>query len=273
VAKTHFSTTLAGQNQPHTIALHLEFVKRTQVGPATFTVKQVKLGRQTSTVHISLAQDGREEVVGYFTNTNLNTEQGVTFPTGWTLHPSTPAVDLKKLKDGSDPLWGEHTGMPFPEFRKASNRVRFFYPRNGHAMKSLKDEWVCFSDGSRFTQESLGLICDMWPQIVESYTHKKDPYDLDAPLEPERLDNSKIFWYPTVLLNLDVKKALPPEGVEWLFARVQAKQIKNGRLDLEVIILDETGDVVALSHHVVMVLPASRNVAARRKVGDGNSKI
>ena len=67
-----------------------------------------------------------------------------------------------------------------------------------------------------------------------------------------------------MLLNIDFKKELPEEGVEWLFVRVQAKQIKNGRMDLEIVILDEEGDIVALSHHVALVLNAERNIAARK---------
>lgn len=73
------------------------------------------------------------------------------------------------------------------------------------------------------------------------------------------------FWYPTVLLNMDMKKALPEEGVEFLFVRTQAKKIRNGRFDLEVTIWDETGDVVVLSHHVCLVLSASRNTATRKR--------
>lgn len=73
------------------------------------------------------------------------------------------------------------------------------------------------------------------------------------------------MWYPTLLLNLDVKKALPDEGVRWMFSRVEAKKIKNGRYDLEVLLLDAEGDLVAASHHVVFAVDAARNTAARRK--------
>jgi hypothetical protein len=60
VVKSHFSTSLAKQDQPHTIAVHVEFLRRTQVGPATFKVHDVKLGRQTSIVHVTMEQDGRQ---------------------------------------------------------------------------------------------------------------------------------------------------------------------------------------------------------------------
>jgi hypothetical protein len=63
VVKSHFSTSLAKQDQPHTIALHVEFLRRTRVGPATFKVHDVKLGRQTSIVHVTMEQDGRQASV------------------------------------------------------------------------------------------------------------------------------------------------------------------------------------------------------------------
>lgn len=273
VAKTHFSTTLAKQNQPDTMTVHIEFLRRTQAGPARFAVKDVKMGRQTSIVHITLSQDGQDEVVGYFTQTNLRTESGASFQTGWTLHPAPYPVDLAALRKGRDAAWKEQASMPFASFRKATQHVRFCFPRRGQRLKSLNDEWVSFRNGDRFTQEALGFVADMWPQIVESYRHSDDPYATTAEQPAMQDTGFGNFWYPTVLLNLDVKKALPPEGVEWLFARVQAKKIQNGRLDLEVVILDETGDVVALSHHVVLVLPASRNLAKRNKGGDGKIKL
>jgi acyl-coenzyme A thioesterase PaaI-like protein len=61
--RTHFATSLAKQNQPHTIALHVEFLRRTEAGPATFKVEDVKLGRQTSIVHVNMEQNGRKEVM------------------------------------------------------------------------------------------------------------------------------------------------------------------------------------------------------------------
>jgi len=80
------------------------------------------------------------------------------------------------------------------------------------------------------------------------------------------------FWYPTVCLSLDVKKPLPSEGVQWLFSRVRAKQIKNGRMDLEVVILDEEGDLVALSHHIALILGAERNMAKNENKGQHEHK-
>jgi acyl-CoA thioesterase len=247
VVKTHFNTSLAKQNQPHTIALHVEFLRRTQAGPVTFKVDDVKLGRQASIVHVHLSQDGRDEVVGYVTNSNIDTEEGHSFETEYTLTPARPPVDLAQLEQGTDEHWFSSGKMAFHEFRKASQKVIWHFPRNGHVSKNIRDEWLCFTDGSHFTNTTLGFVADMFPQIVEDWRDKSQ-----GP-----------FWYPTLLLNLDVKKALPEEGVKWLGVRVQMKKIKNGRMDLEVQVIDAEGDLVALSHHVGFVLDAARNLAAR----------
>ncbi|KAI9869993.1 MAG: hypothetical protein M1830_004859 [Pleopsidium flavum] len=288
VVRTHFSTTLSKQNQPHTITLHLEFLRRTSAGAALFIVQDTKLGRQASTVHVTLKQEDREEVVGYITNSNIHTETGLTLSTKWDLHPLPYVADLTKLKDNTDPNWALQTKMPFAAFRKASQNVTFYFPRQGQHLKSLADEWICFSNGEKFTNASLGYVSDMWPQVVEAYRAEKDPYhvdniqnkDDDHPFSQsvtsqeggKNKDGWARFWYPTLLLNLEIKKALPAGGVEWLFARVRAKQIRNGRMDLECVILDEGGDIVALSHHVTLILGAERNMAERRKEG-GGSKI
>lgn len=42
------------------------------------------------------------------------------------------------------------------------------------------------------------------------------------------------MWFPTVVMNLEAKAALPEDGVEWLAVQVTSKQIKDGRSDLDV---------------------------------------
>lgn len=261
-AATHFRTTLAAQNQPHTISLHLEFLRRTQEGPATLVVRDVKLGRQTSTIHVTLSQDGREEVVGFLTQSNMDTESGLSLTTQWALHPAPPPPPASfsgLLAGADDPNWVEQTDKPSPKFRKVAHRALTFLPRKGQAMPGLLDEWLRLESGETFKNESIGFVCDFFPSVIDNLWRRKHG---DKPPPP--------FWYPTVALNLDVKKSLPPDGVEWLFIRVRAKSIKNGRMDLEVVILDEMGEVVALSQHVNLVVGAERNLAARR---NGQTKI
>jgi len=275
----HFCTTLARQDQPHCITLHLSFLRRTEVGAALFTVTDVKLGARTSTVHVALTQsvDGaaRTEVVGYVTHSNLAREEGVSADTRWGLHPAPPPADARRLAEGTDERWREQVGMPFQEFRKASRNVRFFFPREGQAVSHCADEWLALrttgDDGrpERFTNDSLGFVADMFPQLLELPAYawgSKGLQGADAvAAEVKGKRASAAYWYPTLLLNLDVKKLLPEAGAEFLFVRVRAKGLKNGRYDLEVVVLDDGGDVVALSHHVCLAVSAERNLAVRKR--------
>lgn len=133
--------------------------------------------------------------------------------------------------------------------------------------------WFCFRDPhSRFTNESIGYVCDTFPQLIEAHVIGWDIYALEFERKYSAEQQRKLIkesgfnqmWYPTLLLNLDIKKALPEEGVRWLFSRVQAKKILNGRYDLEVILLDAEGDLVAVSHQVAYAVGAERNTAGRR---------
>lgn len=273
--RKHFDTTLRSRDQPHTIALHLDFLRRTNNGPAIFKIKDVKLGRQASVVHVMLYQNGSEEVVGYLTNSNISKDSGLSFETSWELHPKPlPVKDFSSLEADMDPNWGERSQWPFSDFRKAATKVRAWFPRTQQHSKSCLDMWFCFRDPkSTFTNEALGFICDTFPQMIESHVIGWDIYSLEferkhSDEEQRRLikkSGFKQMWYPTLLLNLDVKKALPEEGVKFLFSRVQAKQIKNGKYDLEVILMDTEGDLVATSHHVVYAVGAERNTAGREK--------
>ncbi|KAL9614756.1 MAG: hypothetical protein Q9167_000747 [Letrouitia subvulpina] len=292
-AKTHFSTTHAPRNQPHTIALHLSFLRRTAIGAARLAIRDIKLGRRTSTVHITLTQgpgydndndSSPPRVVGYLTQSNLRDETGISLPTHYQLHPPPlPAPSSTAgLKEGKDPNW-VRGARKHPGFRKVTGQVCWYVPRRGSGggggqPKALVDEWMCFSrPGSRFTTTSLGYVIDSFPQVVEGYPDEEvvraqriaegsvalEEVDGEGGGEGEgeggKNSSPGVKWYPTLVLNLEVKKLLPEEGVEWLFVRVRAKEIKNGRMDLEVVVLDEGGELVAISNHVCLVLPFERN--------------
>lgn len=209
-------------------------------------------------------------------------------PTGWSLHP--PPLPLLSsttaaLKADRDPNWTRARRLS--TFRKAAARTEFYLPRQGQLAPAMADEWIRPADGSRFTQTALGFVVDQFPQIVEIHpdaaaataavatSSSPSSGNLGVGGDGDRGKGSReeeamrrTKWYPTVVLNLDVKKALPEEGVEWLFVRVRAKRIQNGRMDLEVVVLDEEGDLVAVSDHVCLIVGAERNMKR-----SGRSKV
>jgi len=59
--------------------------------------------------------------------------------------------------------------------------------------------------------------------------------------------------------------ALPEEGVPWLYSRVNSRQMSNGRMDLEIVVLDVDGKLVAISNQVALLVDAKRNLKTRGK--------
>lgn len=200
-------------------------------------------------------------MVGSLTQSNLLSESGVTFSTGYALLPPPPPVDLKRLTSDEDEHWLRKGDLPFANFRKATKKTEFHFPREETKRQSFSDAWIRLKNGEKWTNVSLGYVADMFAMPVEIHLEQAKPYEPHTPGKSEA--SPARFWYPTVLLNLDVKKALPEEGVEWLFSRTTAKQIKNGRMDVELVVLDEAGDMVALSHHIALAVGAERNLAKR----------
>ncbi|TGO26131.1 hypothetical protein BPAE_0065g00050 [Botrytis paeoniae] len=64
----------------------------------------------------------------------------------------------------------------------------------------------------------------------------------------------------------EIKKLLPPGGTMWLFMRAQAKEIKDGRLSMEVMLFDEGMELVALSQQLCPIIDLSRAMANKQKL-------
>jgi acyl-CoA thioesterase FadM len=77
------------------------------------------------------------------------------------------------------------------------------------------------------------------------------------------------FWYPTVTMNIDLKTRLPPSSVEWLHSRVVTRMVRESRADLEVLILDQDGQLTATSTQAALVVDPARNVKGRLQADSG----
>lgn len=262
----HFRTTLAHLNQPHTITLHLEYLRPSNAGEIIVDIKDVKPGASTSTVHITALQNGKERVVGYANNMNMNTAKGVSYATDYKLVPGPTPADVTKLAAGKDHRWVGYSNPYHPKSpTKVQTHLKFVMPKNGSPHPSIMDEWITPArSGERFTNEMIGFVADQWPQICENYRaesiHSSEGIvaralrAADGATRPEDQGWRSPFWYPTLSIGIEVKKLLPQEGADWLFVRARAKEIKDGRMDVEVVILDANLELVALSNHVCFIV-------------------
>ncbi|KAK0742571.1 thioesterase-like superfamily-domain-containing protein [Apiosordaria backusii] len=272
---------LASKNQKDAMTSHFQFLNRTEVGPAIIVISDVKPGRQFSMIHVTLYQRGlldqapwvtketsRAEITAYLTMTDLSKDQGLTLPTIWSSPSKTPTPDFSLLKaKKQDNNWQElelGSAGAFGMYARVLNNCHFYFPKRGQEHQSVIDLWMRFRVPSEgFTNSSLGFVSDAFPYVVEAYRPSPGS-KTDKPFKA-----NEMFWYPTIVMSLELKRLLPEtKGVEWLRLRMQSKEIRNGRLDLEVLITGEKGELIAVSNQVNLILGSERNTGGR-----GNGKI
>jgi hypothetical protein len=277
---------LTPRNQPDTIAAHWEFLNRTISGRAILVVEEVKPGRSMTVVHITLYQAGllpqapwissgtvngraksEKVVTAYLTNRSITAESGISLNTGWSLQPKLPVVkDFSKLLTNEDPEWPP---LDLVIQRRVTAVKQLNVYHNREALEkggriSLIDMWVCTKNGEPFKDPALGFLVDITASFVVELHRPRT--ESEPPTADGEFTYKVAFWYPTLVMNLDVKKRLPEEGEKWLHLRSLSKKTINGRSDVEIIVTDRSGDIVALSHHVAMVVNFEKNIANRTVV-------
>lgn len=289
-AKEH----LLSRDQPDLLTAHFEYPARTAAEPAIVVIEDVKLSQPVSILHLTLWQGGllsqapwitpsvsRRIVLAYVTFTNLSNLSGLGVPTGYEVSPGAalpPLPDFESLKSkGADDEWEEQTlpkasGVPMTSLLN----WRFYFPRGEPLVPGMLDMWICLRSGERITQGVLPYVVDSFPFNLHTYLVAPEVRKLlldAAPEEAEATQGKKrqgneqraTMWFPTMLMNLEVKMVLPEEGVEWLAMRVTSKQIRDGKFDLDVMVRDVEGELVALSHQVAMIVAVDKNTKKREK--------
>ncbi|KAJ5450929.1 hypothetical protein N7491_000111 [Penicillium cf. griseofulvum] len=283
------------------IALQITYLRRTTIGPAILKIQNTKIGSRVSTIHVSLLQlpdgvalsgaiskDSKLEVkaAAYINTSPPDTEGGPSYNGTWELGPapvpgtrSDGLVDLLALaKNKRDGAWVE---FPLLSPVMAAMRNLEVYAPNLLMSASLEtranqvvDQWVRFTPGgkvARWSNEAVMFLVDIFPagldRLAAMESHRLLSEDVPHREAPENAAAKDNFWYPTVSLNIDLKTRLPIEGVEWLYSRVVTRKVQGSRADLDVVVLDQMGDLVATSTQVALVVDASRNSKGRDSGG------
>ncbi|KAK0614612.1 thioesterase-like superfamily-domain-containing protein [Immersiella caudata] len=265
---------MAPKSQPHTLTAHWEFLTRSTVGSVIITLQIIKPGRQLTTLHATLYQNdllpsapwvtstSRKCITAYLTMTSLPLA-GLSLTTFALSNPPPPAPDFSLLPSDTDPNWTNHPFLSTHLNRVASlQNLHFYAPRPSapHQPRTIPDMWIRLSTpNSPFTTVHLPYVIDSLPFSVEAL---RPAAGQDGPF-----GHDELFWYPTVVMNLEVKRPLEESHkVEWLFLRMKTREIMNGRFDLEVVVMDKEGALVAVGTQVGLVLGMERNLKGRGKM-------
>ncbi|KAI1394398.1 thioesterase family protein [Hypoxylon trugodes] len=282
-ASTHLSTTLAAQNQPDILTLHIEFLRACDVreNGSVVTVTDLKLGLGTSTIQLVLSQSGKTKVLALATSTNFDKPVGPSAPTAWSFHPPPkPAPDFAKvLAHQPDENWipARILGdvLPF------THRILYLNPREGFKFDGVCDAWNT-ANGEPMDATFLAFMTDIIPSMSDTLlrngglydAHRRQAqamqWDQEHPGVPVKLVNTLkeamegTFNNFTVTLDIEFKRRLPKEGVRWVFERTATRMLEDGRMDVDVTICDEMMAILCLSRQVILVLDAKRRFGGKK---------
>lgn len=274
-ALNYLTTALAKYKQPDVLTLHIEYLRYCTTQTIDIDVIELKRGSSHCTIQLQVSQEKQLKAVGLITSTNFAHTLGPTSRTHWALNPPPASIpDFHNiLLNNPDPKWvpGLTKGEVFP----MGERILSLYERGGMQVDGLLDAWIGFPS-EKMQAPHISLMCDFMPSMADTLLRSGGIYDGRSNLRKMEawagknpgvvceMENSLFeaadaqFSENTVSMDIEFKKRLPEDGLQWIFSRVVTKKLHGGRMDMDITICDETMDLVCSSKQVVLVLDATK---------------
>ncbi|GAB1191901.1 hypothetical protein APSETT444_001085 [Aspergillus pseudonomiae] len=224
---------------PDPIHVFVQFLHMVPPGQVVVTCKHLRVSSRQCVVRVEVARPAASgkpsspATVGIVTCANISKEEGLT-------QHSKPAFAV--------PLPDRHTECvkiddPVVDSTPVTSKLNWVSPKAanglwGHRVGGHHREvWVSFRDGSNISDHlHLALLSDM-------------------PLQPAATHQAGFYFkyaLSTLCMTVEFKKR-PDPSTQWVMIRSNSHLVANGRYDVNIQILDEEGNILALSNHVVYV--------------------
>jgi acyl-CoA thioesterase len=217
-----------GRPDPLTVTGH--FLRPAGAGAATVDVEVIRSGRRLATAAGRLVQDGRERLRVLATFGDLAASSGPDLVTA--VQPELPPPERCVRLEGRRP-----EGMAAPPRIHERFDMRLDpavgWPTGARSGSARIAGWTRFADGRPPDVWSLVLFADAFPPAV--------------------FDAVPSGWVPTVELTVHLR-ARPEPG--WLRAEFRTRVLRNGMLEEDGELWDESGQMVAMSRQLALLLPS-----------------
>ncbi|KAL5365234.1 thioesterase-like superfamily-domain-containing protein [Aspergillus floccosus] len=224
---------------PDAVHAFVQFLKMVPPGEVVITCDTLRVSSRQCVVKVELAGSAEASAtittVGIVTLGDISKEAGLSQPSQPALcTPPAPPNRETECVTIDDPV---------VDATPVTSKLNWVAPRSpdglwGHRLGGHHREvWVSFRDGSQ--------IDDMYHLALLS----------DMPLQPPATHQAGFYLQyalSTLCLTVEFKKR-PDPSTRWVMIRSNSHQVSNGRYDVNIQILDEAGDLLALSNHVLYI--------------------
>ncbi|PLB45243.1 hypothetical protein P170DRAFT_366065 [Aspergillus steynii IBT 23096] len=233
---------------PDPIHAFVQFLKMVPPGLVSLCCTCLRVSSRQCVVRVELAQTkslrpprdpaststAEPAAVAIVTYADLSKEHGLTQTAA---NPTIPSRFPDRVRDCAV------IDDPIVDATPVTSKLNWVAPRAsnglwGHRLGGHQREvWISFRDGSAISDVlHLALLSDM-------------PLQPPATHEPKFYERYALF---TLCLSVEFKKR-PHPSTQWVLVKSNSHTVRNGRYDVQVQILAENGDLLALSHHVLHV--------------------
>jgi hypothetical protein len=285
-AQAHFTTTLAKLDLPDVHTLHIELFRPCTPHPSTITVTDLKIGKGSCFIQLTLHQNNQPRCTALATSTNFSIDAGPTVKTNIPFYPAlAPLPNFENVaNEKQDENWlpSKTHGQILPFLK----RMTFLYPANGQPTPGIIDYWCTFDAPERMSLAHLAMLSDVAPSASDTLLRTDGVFDAhkiylvkkeaakETPGKPAIIRNSleeagkATIWNTTLSLDLQFKRRVG-EGDTWMFTRCTTRKLEGGRMDLDLAIYDAGLEVVCLARQCMLVIDGGR----RFKKGKEGTKL
>ncbi|KAJ2971232.1 hypothetical protein NQ176_g7796 [Zarea fungicola] len=246
-AQNYFMAKQESNVRPAPSHLHIEYLCPMPQGPFHIVVKPMHAGNRSVSLQAELISPHTEQAILYATALiRLGYQQD-----GRRSDEIQPPIPRLPDRVAECDRWSS-------AFCYAVNppisSVRFFCPNDGSTLfwspsfggQHARDQWAKLDDGGMFQVEHIPLLVDLIPIIPLNY--EPDPYTA-----PTR------FKLPTMSISINFCGTVKDE--EWLLVRTTMQKLASGRVDMNIHVINDAGNLVATCVQICAVIPK----AAQRK--------
>jgi hypothetical protein len=199
---------------------------------------------------------------------DVMSEIGISIPKNWNV--CDLSLGSPPLEDNNRSEW-KKVIIPHPIFRRASSRVELYERADRSTLSKSVGQWARLRPQGpsgkveAWTMESVAFLCDILSTVLGPLERTvQESKRLPAAMAGEPVP----VWFPTLAFNIDFKRCAFTGSHEWLFSHLHIKSVQNGRMDVEVVIVDTAGELVAVATQVALVMSSERNLAKRSTNGN-----